>query len=208
MAPLSVVAPELVGGGDLTPGEPWVQRPRHEAQTVSRTDLRRTAVSLSLLGLALALAGCAPDTETGRTTTGSVVPFASVRSVVTRIVDGDTLHVSDLDERVRLIGIDTPEVDGDTECYGNEATDHLAGLVQPGTEVEIRFDVEKFDRYGRYLGYVYRLSDDLFVNERMLSDGYAQIATFPPNVMHVDDFNRAQTDAREAGRGPWAVCDG
>lgn len=109
MAPLSVVAPELVGGGDLTPGEPWVQRPRHEAQTVSRTDLRRTAVSLSLLGLALALAGCAPDTETGRTTTGSVVPFASVRSVVTRIVDGDTLHVSDLDERVRLIGIDTPE---------------------------------------------------------------------------------------------------
>lgn len=173
---------------------------------MNRTDPRWTAVTLLLLGLALALAGCAPDSETGGTTTGGVAPFASVRSLVTRIVDGDTLHVSDLDERVRLIGIDTPEVDGYAECYGNEATDHLAGLVQPGTEVEIRFDVETFDRYGRYLGYVYRLSDDLLVNERMLSDGYAQVATFPPNVMHVDAFNRAQTEAREANRGLWAEC--
>ncbi len=175
---------------------------------MNRTDPRRAAVTLLLLGLALVLVGCGSDPETGRTTTGGVAPFASVRSVVTVIVDGDTLYVSDLGERVRLIGIDTPEVDGYAECYGNEATDHLAGLLQPGTEVEIRFDVETLDQYGRYLGYVYRLSDDLFVNERMLSDGYAQISTFPPNVMHVDDFGRAQTEAREGNRGLWAECGG
>ena len=175
---------------------------------MNRTDLHRTAATLSLLGLALALAGCAPDPETGRTTLSGLAPSASVRPVVTRIVDGDTLHVSDLDERVRLIGIDSPEVGGDTECYGSEAADHLAGLIQPGTEVEIRFDVETFDRYGRYLGYVYRISDDLFVNERMVSDGYAQISTFPPNVRHVGDFKRAQAEARQADMGLWAECGG
>lgn len=74
---------------------------------------------------------------------------------ITRIVDGDTLVVRG-DGRVRLIGIDTLEVDQD-ECFADRATDHLTALVPPGTPVRLVHDVERHDRYGRTLAYLYRL---------------------------------------------------
>ena len=130
---------------------------------------------------------------------------------VTKITDGDTLHVriGGQDETVRLIGIDTPEsVDprSPVECFGTEAAAHLAELVPVGTDVRLVRDVEARDRYDRLLAYVYRARDDLFVNRQMALDGYADVATFPPNVAHVDDFVAAVRDAREAGRGLWSAC--
>ena len=80
-------------------------------------------------------------------------------ATVVRITDGDTLRASvgGTEVRVRLIGIDTPEVAQD-ECYADEATAHLASLVGPGTPVRLVHDAERQDRYGRTLAYVYRLS--------------------------------------------------
>ena len=130
---------------------------------------------------------------------------------VTRITDGDTIHVSigGGDETVRLIGIDTPEsVDprSPVECFGKEASAHLAELLPIGTDVRLVRDVEARDRYGRLLAYVYRQPDDLFVNLAMARDGFAAPLTFPPNVAHVDDFATAAADARDAGRGLWGAC--
>ena len=130
---------------------------------------------------------------------------------VTKITDGDTIHVEigGGDETVLLIGLDTPDsVDprSPVECFGNEASAHLAELIPLGTEVRLVRDVEARDRYGRLLAYVYRQPDDLFVNLAMARDGYAAQATFPPNVAHVEDFTEAVAEARDAGRGLWSAC--
>ena len=110
------------------------------------------------------------------------------------------------DERVRLIGVDTPEsVKPGTpvECFAREASAFLEKLVE-GRRVRLVLDVEERDRYGRLLAYVYR--DDLFVNAELVRRGYASVATFPPNVRHVDTFVRLQREARAAGRGLWSAC--
>ncbi len=124
--------------------------------------------------------------------------------VVTSITDGDTFRAGE--ERVRLTGIDTPEVSGGVECYGREATDALAALIPPGTEVRLVLDVEAEDRYDRTLAYVYRRGDGAFVNLALARDGFAQPLTIPPNVAHEDEFVVAAREAREAERGLWSAC--
>jgi micrococcal nuclease len=133
------------------------------------------------------------------------------RAFVTRVVDGDTIHVAigGHDETVRLIGINTPEtVDprSPVECFGEQAHEHTAQLLPKGTEVRLVRDVEARDRYGRLLAYVYRVKDGLFVNLELAEDGYADLLTYPPNVAHVDDLTAAVKDARDANRGLWAAC--
>ena len=107
---------------------------------------------------------------------------------------------------MRLIGIDTPETVAPgmpVECFGREASAEMERLVE-GRRVRLVLDVEKRDRYGRLLAYVYR--GDLFVNAEMVRRGYASVATFPPNVRHVDLFVRLQREARRASRGLWGGC--
>lgn len=132
---------------------------------------------------------------------------------VTRIVDGDTIIVRsgvvDGDERVRLIGIDTPESvqpGSPVECFALEAARYLGELVPLGTEVRLAGDVEPYDRYGRTLSYVYRTRDDLFVNAALVRDGYAYAYTVPPNVAHADEFATLQGEAQAANRGLWEAC--
>jgi micrococcal nuclease len=126
---------------------------------------------------------------------------------VTRVVDGDTVYVRlrgrELD--VRLIGIDTPEVDPSigVECYGDEASSFTERELD-GREVNLEFDVERHDRYGRVLAYVW-LDGELF-NERLIDEGYAVVTTFPPNVKYVERFTASQARARDAGRGLWGAC--
>lgn len=154
----------------------------------------------AILGLLL-LAGCAAGS--------TPADQDRLETTVTRIVDGDTLYVAALPERVRLIGIDTPETrhpQRGVECFGREAAAHLTELVPPGTEVVVTFDVEREDRYDRPLGYLWRASDDLFVNLAMVEDGYAQVLTVPPNVRYTDRFLAVQRQARGAGRGLWSAC--
>lgn len=131
----------------------------------------------------------------------------SIRTVtVERVVDGDTIVVTG-GERVRLIGIDTPEtVDPrrPVECFGEQASTRTKELLPPGTRVRLELDVERTDRYGRTLAYVHRVEDDMFVNLELARGGYAEQLTVPPDVAHADEIGDAVTAARADGRGLWA----
>ncbi|MGD9704840.1 MAG: thermonuclease family protein [Acidimicrobiia bacterium] len=131
--------------------------------------------------------------------------------IVERVVDGDTVVVrfDGAEERVRLIGIDTPESvkpDSPVECFGKEAADFTSSLLPADTPVRVERDVEARDDYGRLLGYVIRADDALFVNVEVVRQGYAQPLTIPPNVAHVDEFVQAARDAEAADRGLWSAC--
>ncbi len=133
------------------------------------------------------------------------------RAIVSHVVDGDTIDVvvGGHRERVRLIGINTPEtVDPrrPVECFGHEASLYTSSLLPEGTEVDLVRDVEPRDAYGRLLAYVYRRPDNLFVNLDLATQGYADLLTFPPNIAHVDEFRGAVGAARRASRGLWSRC--
>jgi micrococcal nuclease len=97
---------------------------------------------------------------------------------------------------VRLIGVDTPEVYGQAECYGHEASAFVERLLPLGSRVSYRLGVDPRDRYGRALAYVY-LEDGRLLNVVLLRRGYAQPMTIPPNVELAGRFRR-----RRAGRPP------
>ncbi len=165
------------------------------------------------------LSACGDDASTDGTTSSPPEPTATTgpRStglpagddvVVERVVDGDTIVVGD-GERVRLIGIDTPETKDPREpvgCFGREASRRTGELLPAGTPVRLEYDVERTDRYGRTLAYVYRASDGLFVNAALVRDGYAYAYTYPPDVAHSDELVALQREAREANRGLWGAC--
>ncbi|NQT46043.1 MAG: thermonuclease family protein [Candidatus Omnitrophica bacterium] len=130
---------------------------------------------------------------------------------VSHVVDGDTVELSN-GEKVRYIGIDTPELRKrkgsgwiyDPMPYAEEAKDFNRKLVE-GKDVRLRFDVQKRDKYGRILAYVYQ--NDIMVNIEMVRQGYAMIYTYPPNVKYVEDFLIAQKEARENNRGLWGEME-
>ena len=129
------------------------------------------------------------------------------------VIDGDTvdLIVAGEQERVRLIGVDTPEsVSRDTpiQCFGAEASMALKGLLPVGSEVRIERDVEPRDRFGRLLLYIYRVEDNLFVNEWLVGNGFADTLFFEPNTSYRSSFTELRNAARSAPLGLWAVCDG
>jgi micrococcal nuclease len=132
------------------------------------------------------------------------------RAQVVRVVDGDTIRVR-LDgrsERVRYIGVDTPEsVKPGTpvQCYAKRAAEANAALVA-GRSVRLVGDVEHRDRFGRLLAYVYREPDGAFVNAQLVRDGYARTLTIAPNVAHARQFAQLARTARRSGRGLWRAC--
>jgi micrococcal nuclease len=132
------------------------------------------------------------------------------RAKVLRVVDGDTIRVrlDGRNERVRYIGVDTPEsVKPGTpvECFAKRAAAANAALVA-GREVRLVGDVEHRDRYGRLLAYVYREPDGAFVNAELVRDGYARTLTIAPNVAHARQLSQLARAARESGRGLWTAC--
>lgn len=135
-------------------------------------------------------------------------PRRGPNALVSRVVDGDTIDVvlRGRSERVRLIGIDTPEsVDPrqPVQCFALEASAFAARHLE-GRTVELEFDVERRDRYGRLLAYVW-LGDELF-NLTLVRRGYAQVYTFPPNVRYVERLLAAQRNARAESAGLWGAC--
>ncbi|MGH2574042.1 MAG: thermonuclease family protein [Actinomycetota bacterium] len=124
------------------------------------------------------------------------------------MVDGDTINVLRTGEVVtlRLIGVDTPETVHPTkpvECYGKTASRFTKRRLE-GASVELEYDVQRLDRYGRTLAYVW-IGDELF-NETLLARGFAQLQTIPPDVKYVDRFRAAQRGARKDGLGLWGKC--
>ncbi len=121
-------------------------------------------------------------------------------ATVATVVDGDTIELVD-GRRVRYIGINTPERD---QPYYKEATDANRQLVE-GRAVQLEFDVETFDQYGRTLAYIW--VDGTLANWEVVNRGFANVFTVPPNVKYEEALRRAERDAREAGRGLWAGSD-
>lgn len=162
----------------------------------------------------MALSACGSDHDTTTVAAATSTPPAVVaNAAVVRVVDGDTIDVrfDGGEERIRLIGIDTPESvrpDTPVECFGKEAAAFTASLLPAGTAVRIERDVEARDDYGRLLGYVVRAQDALFVNLEIVRAGYAQPLTFPPNVAHTDEIVAAARAAEAADRGLWSECRG
>jgi micrococcal nuclease len=125
--------------------------------------------------------------------------------VAIKVVDGDTIHVrvAERVEKVRYIGVNTPEVHHPrlgAQPGGQEAWDLNRQLVG-GRQVRLELDVQERDRYGRLLAYVW--VGETMVNAELVRRGYAQVMTVPPNVRHQGLFLTLQRAAREAGRGLW-----
>ncbi|MED0670393.1 thermonuclease family protein [Aneurinibacillus aneurinilyticus] len=136
----------------------------------------------------------------------------TLKVTVTRVVDGDTFKakVNGKEESIRLIGVDTPETvhpNKPVQPYGPEASAYTKKRLD-GQTVTLEFDVQQRDKYGRLLAYVW-LGDAKnpkaeMLNQTLVKEGYAQVATFPPNVKYTDSFVNLQKQAREAGKGLWA----
>lgn len=137
------------------------------------------------------------------TTSGTI---AETTAVVSRVIDGDTIELS-TGKKVRYIGIDTAELtDGKrgTTCFGREAMEENTRLVL-GQTVRLEKDVSETDSYGRLLRYVY--VGDMMVNEALVQHGFAQVATYPPDVRYQDRFSLAGEQARRENNGLWKKCD-
>jgi micrococcal nuclease len=152
-------------------------------------------------GLVALLAGCGADAK-------SLPPDVGV---VERVVDGDTidLRIGGRDERVRLIGIDTPELHTDSgvpECFAVEASGFTAGELPIGSEVRLERDVVGRDDYGRLLAYVYRRVDGVLINELVVARGYARPLTIAPNDSLSRRFVGAAAAAEAADLGLWGTC--
>ncbi|HSB51772.1 MAG TPA: thermonuclease family protein [Dissulfurispiraceae bacterium] len=130
--------------------------------------------------------------------------------LVTEVTDGDSVSIKVKSfagvplkiERVRLIGIDAPELK--QEPWGRRAKRHLKKLIsESGWVVSVEFDVEQRDQHGRLLCYLWG-RDGGMINEKMLGDGYAVLFTVPPNVKHAGQFAEAQKSARSKMLGIWS----
>ena len=139
---------------------------------------------------------------------GLLRPNGSATGVVVSTVDGDTIHVrvAGHEERVRLIGMDTPEVDwygGRAECGGAAAGLYTRHRLL-GRTVLLRFDAGLRDGYGRLLAYVY-VGRELF-NLTLVRGGYATSDPVPPDTRLESLFAGAEAAAHAAGRGLWSAC--
>lgn len=124
---------------------------------------------------------------------------------VTSITDGDTIRVmyNGKEEKVRLIGIDTPETD---ECFNQEATKKMSSLVE-SKNIRIEFDNSQSerDKYGRLLLYIWQ--GDVFINDVMIREGYAHEYTYNLPYKYQAQFKKAEQEARENKKGLWGnVC--
>jgi endonuclease YncB( thermonuclease family) len=131
--------------------------------------------------------------------------FAGNWVVVSRVIDGDTFE-TESGEKVRLIGIDTPETKHPTkpvEAYGKEAYEFTKNELE-GKRVRLEYDWQEKDKYGRTLAYVY-LEDGSLFNAKIIQHGYAHAyTTYPFKQEFMDAFVQLEKEAREAERGLWA----
>jgi micrococcal nuclease len=136
------------------------------------------------------------------------VPAEAIAGTVIRVHDGDTLHIrtsaSD-DVTVRLIGIDTPEVGENLECYGDEATELARKLMPEGSTVWALADGGTHDKYGRALYYLFT-DEGLLVNEALVAQGAAETLLISNNDRYWPELEAAEAEARDEGRGVWGAC--
>ena len=177
--------------------------------------LRRLLVVLVLLGLVLALAWAvqsgwnpvppvpsSPDSSAEPSATG--IPAGAQEATVEYVHDGDTIFLAD-GRKVRLLGINTPEIGDNAQCGGDEATSALRALVPEGSPVWVLADVEPLDQYGRSLLWVF-LPDGTNVNLELVRGGLAGVEQYAPNWLYRDDLHAAEDAARLSAAGLWGTC--
>ena len=147
--------------------------------------MKSKALLLAIILLLMLLFACGTSPDTAR---------------VTQVIDGDTIII-DTGQRVRYIGIDTPEVYPNQEAYGIEAWQANRKLVE-GKEVRLEPDVSDTDKYGRLLRYVY--VNDILVNAELVRLGLAEAKAYPPDIKYQQLLEQLEREARQAGRGMWA----
>ena len=168
--------------------------------------MARIHVAITAILFSTLLVGCAQKQA-------AVTADGRVHGVVTHVTDGDTVAVrfGSTTEKIRLIGVDTPETVHPTKpvgCYGPEASAFTKQLLPPGTKVHVVRDAEARDYYNRLLAYVYRSSDNYFVNLELVRLGYGVPLNIEPNSAHRQEFVDAAFNAQQAQRGLWGACHG
>jgi len=140
------------------------------------------------------------------------VPAAAVEGVVDRVVDGDTVVVilAGERERIRLIGVDTPETvkpDAPVDCFGPEASAFTTAALPEGASVWLEADDSQgdADRYDRLLRYVWS-ADGTMLNDRLVADGFGREDTYDDPYRYRDRFVAAEASAEAAGTGLWGAC--
>lgn len=152
---------------------------------------RKTFLLLFLLAALLAW-GCAPKP-----------PGPPQKALVEHVIDGDTLILAG-GQRVRLLGIDAPEMEKEgraADFLAHKSKAFLAGLAQ-GKRVRLEYDQLRYDHYGRLLAYLF-LPGHTLINAALLRQGLAHVYSHPPNVRYRDTLLAAQTEAMDARRGLW-----
>jgi micrococcal nuclease len=155
----------------------------------------------------------APAPAAGQTMPG--IPPDAFEMTIESVHDGDTLRarvsspnalVPDLEStRVRLIGLDTPEISPAPECWGGEATNTLSTLLPPGSTVWAAADLEVRDQYDRHLLYLWT-PDGRFVNAELVAQGAGVVMVFAPNTLHEPLFRALEAEAAAGGLGLWGAC--
>jgi len=170
------------------------------AESRPNRDARRYFLSILTCLLLINLVACSKQEPTQPTTN----PNPEYQfNLVKRVIDGDTIEL-DNGIKVRYIGIDTPETKHPrkpVQYFGKEASEANKQLVL-GKKVRMEYDVQKTDKYGRTLAYVY-LEDGIFVNAWLVENGYARVSTYPPNVKYQDKFRELEQKARAEMKGLW-----
>ena len=185
--------------------------------------MRRRLVAATLAALTVAsISGCAdfpewlvtdigtqPEPAPATDTTGAIpIPANAYPATVNYVHDGDTLFLNtaaDPNLKVRLTGIDTPEVGDNLECYGDEATALLRTLLPEGTAVLASADIEPLDQYGRSLLYLFT-EGGTFINLEMVKQGAAEELHYEPNVAYRDRLSTEASLASSSMVGMWGAC--
>lgn len=131
------------------------------------------------------------------------------QAYVTKVIDGDTIELQS-GQRVRLLGIDTPETKDPrkpVQCFGKQAASKTKELLE-GKIVILQKDVSETDKYNRLLRYIFLPINEgyLFINDYLIREGFAKALTYPPDVKYNEQFREAERQAREESRGLWGRC--
>lgn len=144
-----------------------------------------------------------PDASGGGVATPAL-PADAGTAVVRYVHDGDTLFLED-GRKVRLLGVDTPEVGDHAECYGDEARSALRRMLPEGTTVRTVADVRPLDQYDRSLLFLFT-EDGRLVNLDLIREGYAEAVVLQPNYLWADEVEAAEDEAQSARVGMWGAC--
>lgn len=154
------------------------------------------------------------------TDTRTNLPKNLIEAKFIKVIDGDTIvvNINGMEEKVRLIGVDTPEsrqnkraqlqekeLGKDAETIvelGKRAKEFTKSMLTGVSKVYLEFDVQQRDKYGRLLAYIY-LPDGRMLNKEIICNGYAMPLTIPPNVKYEKEFRECFQKAREERKGLW-----